>query len=88
MPALASPKPVPSIYLLTILIPNGLQRQSRPPDRPEAKSQKPKAKSLLLPPQHLHHPLIIIHRVILNHNLPLAFPVPNPHPYPQHPLQV
>src|ERR1700741_56815 len=43
---------------------------------------------LLLPPQHLHHPLIIIYRVILNHNLPLALAIANPHPHPQHPLQV
>jgi hypothetical protein len=40
----------------------------------------------LLPPNHLHHPLIIIHGRILNHNLALPLAVADLHLHTENPL--
>jgi hypothetical protein len=64
------------------LIPGG-------PTTQRLKSEKGATPHLpLLPPQRLHHPLIIIHRRILNHNLAFALAVANPHSQSQNPLQL
>src|SRR5208337_5576881 len=40
-----------------------------------------------LPLQHPHHPVKILQRAILDHNLASPLPIPDPHPHPQHLLQ-